>query len=309
MATKSEIAAQRMADTTFGIEIETVGASRGRVAKAVIDGLATVNIVATCTELTGYAGSDLYKVRMADGREWTVMRDGSLADGGAEIVSPILKQADMPALQAIVRAVRAAGARSRSEDNCGIHVHVGMVNADAVVVARLAKLVARVDDVLRDAIRLDPRRGDYAKKLPEAFVRNVGNPSDATQLRAAWAKHVGGGFYNPSRYDRTRYHGLNLNSWFVRGTAEFRYFNGTLHAGEIRAYVTFCLAMVAKAHAGTVASTPLKVTNGDARHAFYVFLQRHAGLGLKGKDNHAVLHHLTKNLPGTCPDHSAAEAA
>ena len=42
---------------------------------------------------------------------------------------------------------------------------------------------------------------------------------------------------SPQRYDQTRYHGLNLNSLFFRGTIELRYFKGTLHAGEVKAYL------------------------------------------------------------------------
>ena len=35
------------------------------------------------------------------------------------------------------------------------------------------------------------------------------------------------------------------NSLFFRGTIELRYFNGTLHAGEVKAYVQLALAMAA----------------------------------------------------------------
>lgn len=306
--TPAEAAAAIMAETTFGIEIETVGRSIATVAAAVVAGLATVGTAARYSAGTGYRGCD--EVLLDDGRAWQVMRDGSLENGGAEIVSPILKgAADMAALQAIVRAVRACGAVSSASRNCGIHVHVGLVNAAPVVVARLAKLTNRIDAVLRQAIAIGANREHYARPLPAAFVRNVGNPTTRTELQASWTRHVAGGYYMPSRYDGSRYHGCNLNSWFVRGTAEFRYFNGTLHAGEVRAYVTLCLALVAKAHAGNVASTPLRAhRTGGVRKAFYQFLLHHGGLGLKGEANKAVLHHLTKHLPGTAPNHAAAAA-
>lgn len=38
---------------------------------------------------------------------------------------------------------------------------------------------------------------------------------------------------------------LNLHSFFQKGTVEFRLFNSTLHAGKIKAYVQFCLALSA----------------------------------------------------------------
>ena len=46
-------------------------------------------------------------------------------------------------------------------------------------------------------------------------------------------------------YNQTRYHALNLHSFFSKSTVEFRLFNSTLHAGKIKAYVQFCLALSA----------------------------------------------------------------
>ena len=46
-------------------------------------------------------------------------------------------------------------------------------------------------------------------------------------------------------YNDTRYHGVNLHSYFSKGTVEFRLFNSTLHAGKIKAYIQFCLAVSA----------------------------------------------------------------
>ena len=56
--------------------------------------------------------------------------------------------------------------------------------------------------------------------------------------------HYWGGV-NHSHYNETRYHALNLHSFFSKGTVEFRLFNSTLHAGRIKAYIQFCLAMSA----------------------------------------------------------------
>ena len=53
------------------------------------------------------------------------------------------------------------------------------------------------------------------------------------------------GGINHQHYNSTRYHALNLHSFFQKGTVEFRLFNSTLHAGKIKAYVQFCLALSA----------------------------------------------------------------
>ena len=44
-------------------------------------------------------------------------------------------------------------------------------------------------------------------------------------------------------YDYSRYHALNLHSVFSKGTIEFRMFNSTLHAGEVKSYIQLCLAI------------------------------------------------------------------
>lgn len=44
-------------------------------------------------------------------------------------------------------------------------------------------------------------------------------------------------------YCPARYRGINLHSFFTGKGIEFRLFNGTTHAGKIKSYVQFCLAM------------------------------------------------------------------
>lgn len=290
---------------TFGVEIETVGLSRERVAEKVADALvATYGGQVRITTARGFSSSTTYQVTTEDGRVWSVMRDGSLLDGGAEIVTPVLRYTDLEALQAVVRAVRKGGARSKHEDNCGIHVHVGLVDAEPAVVGRLAKLVSKVDGLVRQSLQVAPRRADYCKPLPEAFVAAVKPTMTKAQLATAWGGAVYGADIEagraPSRYDSTRYRGLNLNSWFYRGTVEFRYFNGTLHAGEVKAYVQFCLGMVAKAV--TSSSIASERRGAEVAASPYVsmntFLARRRGLNLTGPEFATMRLHMTKLLTG-----------
>ena len=80
----------------------------------------------------------------------------------------------------------------------------------------------------------------------QLLISSVGARLDARRVRslddmkAAW---YGDADAHANRYHHSRYHGLNLNSLFYRGTVEFRYFNGSLHAGEVKSYVLFCLAL------------------------------------------------------------------
>lgn len=130
------------------------------------------------------------------------------------------------------------------------------------------------------------------------------------ELSAAWY-----GYQNtrPTRYDSSRYHGLNLNSLFFRGTIEFRYFNSTLHAGEVKAYVPLGLALAANALTSKAASSKRRdLDPATAKYDFRVVMLR---LGLIGDELKTARLHLMKRLAGSAAwkrgrrDRSAAAVA
>ena len=242
----------------YGVEIEfDGGASRQTVAGA-------VQSVVGGT-ISGYNN---YTVTSADGRKWEVVYDGSV--GGGEVVSPILQgSADLETVQAIARAMRRCGAYSN--ERCGIHVHVDGGAFDDVQVKNFVRIVGRFEPVLIAAANVHPSRQRWAEPMLDA-VKSVGNISNKTinknVIKGAWYgahSHLDSSDeYSISRkYHRSRYRGINLHSFFYRGTIEYRYFNGTLHAGKIAAYVNLCLAFAAKAiDAKQVTSAPAEVATG-----------------------------------------------
>jgi hypothetical protein len=278
-------------EQTFGIEIETVGASRETVAGAVH----TV------------VGGTLRGTEVIDrqGRTWKVVRDGSLANGGAEVVSPILRYPDLEELQAVVRAIRACGAKA--DASCGIHVHVGAQPHTARSLANLAKQVNKNEALLVAALQVLPnRQGRYARLVDQTFLGRIvaRAPRTLDELNTAWY-----GFHNPSptHYDQTRYHGLNLHNVWYRGTVEFRWFNGTLHAGKVKAYVQLCLAISAKALNSRSASHAPKPVAGSAKYDLRVWL---LNLGLIGDEFKTARLHLTQHLAGSAAwKHGRPQAA
>ena len=116
-------------------------------------------------------------------------------------------------------------------------------------------------------------------------------------LRSKWySSHGSDWTYARNRkYDSTRYHGVNLHSFFYRGTVEFRWFEATLHAGKVKAYVTFVLALAARAQNAKVSSRARAGFDpATARKLFAGFLGR---LGLNGPEFKNVRMHLMANLP------------
>ena len=93
-----------------------------------------------------------------------------------------------------------------------------------------------------------------------------------------------------------RYHGVNLHNVWYRGTVEFRWFEGTLHAGKIKAYVQLVLAVAAKSLNGRAASSRKRAFNPQsARYDFRVFLLH---LGLIGDEFKTARKHLLEAMPG-----------
>ena len=270
----------------FGIEIETVGLDKLQIAYAIQKALG------------GRVGgsSSRATVTLADGREWKVVSDGSLSGSvNGEIVSPILCYADLEGLQNVVREVRTAG--GRADDSCGIHIHVGAERFDGRALANLIRMMNKHELIIEKALGISERRlGQYCRRVNSAVMERLDRTRPATLegVNQAWY----GSFRSyADRYDATRYHGLNINSFFVRKTVEFRLFNGTLHAGEVKAYVQLCLALAAKAMKAKSASGKKRTyAPASGRYDMRVIL---LGLGLIGEEFATARLHLTKRLGGS----------
>lgn len=274
---------------TFGIEIETVGKSRPVVADAI------------ATALNGTArwvgGTyDTVEVTMLDGRTWKVMRDGSLNChlGGAEVVSPICRYEDIEMVQTVVRAVRACGAKV--DASCGLHVHIGAKELGVAGVVNLAKMVAKNQDIIHHALGIAPRRLErWCKPVPTAFLARLdaAKPTTFEELNVCW---YGRSNPNPHHYDDSRYHGLNLHNVWFRKTVEFRWFESTLHAGEVKAYLQLCYALAMAARAKRCTSAAARTFNAEtAKYDWRVVLLR---LNLIGEEFATARLHLQKRLEG-----------
>lgn len=282
----------RIQDLPFGVEIETIGQTRERVAEAIR------SVVGGAVRHDVASALDPWQVAASDGRIWKVVADGSLqtvpSHLRAEIVTPVLGYEDLPALQAVVRAARAAG--SRCDASCGLHCHVSADAFDGRTLGNLAKLVYKQEALIFAALRVRQARLDrYTKPIPAEFIQRIERerPRTRDELNQLWY-----GFQNthPERYHSSRYHAVNLHSVFYRNTVEYRMGEGTLHAGRIKAYVQFVLALTAKALNSRAASSRKRTFEpASARYDFRVFLLR---LGMVGNEFKTARKHLLAAMPG-----------
>lgn len=275
----------------FGIEIETIRRTRDDVANAM------QRVVGGTVRYRG-GGYDTWELTDSRGRIWKVVSDASLVSVSeryrAEIVSPVLAYDDLSMLQDIVRAVRGMGATV--DAHCGIHIHVDASAFDGRTLANLAKLIYKQEALILTALGIrEERLHRFTRPISPQLIEQIERrrPRTREELNTIWY-----GYHNqqPQHYDATRYHGVNLHNVWYRGTVEFRWFEGTLHAGKIRAYVQLVLAVAAKALNGRSASSQRRTLDARcSRYDFRVFLLR---LGLIGNEFKTARRHLLASLSG-----------
>ena len=249
---------------------------------------------------------------MPDGRRWTVESDGSVTDPSAEVVSPVCRWEDIEMVQTVVRALRKAGAKVDS--TCGIHIHIGLGEHTPRTLRNLVNIINAKEDLLTQALGISySRRERWCKPVEPAFLEalNCRKPATMDAFAELWYKHSGGSSCDWRRcasrhYDGSRYHLLNLHAAFSTErparTIEFRAFNATLHAGEIKSYIQLCMAISALALHSKSASSARPETD-NPKYTFRCWLLR---LGFIGEEFETARMHLTKRLPGNAAWRRAA---
>lgn len=294
-----------MRNQRFGVEIEMTGLTRNAAAKVLAKHFHT--------EATYVGGTyDTYTVSDEDSRRWKIVSDASIQcesrngsragrQYSVEMVTPICRYADIETIQELIRELRKAGARVNS--SCGIHIHVDATPHTAKTLRNIVNIVAAKEDLLYKALQVNVSRENYCRKADTRFLDalNKSRPGDMRTLEGLW-------YQGPSRrgihYDASRYHALNLHSVFSKGTIEFRLFNSTLHAGEVKSYIQLCLAVSYQALVQKRASVA-RTTSSNEKYTFRTWLLR---LGLIGDEFKTARQHLLKHLEGNIAWKDPAQA-
>jgi len=239
----------------FGVEIELTGITRRKAANVIAEYYGTSSSNAG----TYY---DVFTAYDNKGRIWKAMSDGSIRptqkvnghqisadrDYSCEVVTPILQYEDIEDLQKIIRALVANGAVANS--SCGIHVHVDGANHTPQSLTRLLNFAIGRQDLFYEALNIGDRENRWCHKISRSLLKAMKNDDCKTNhsMEQIWYSKANDNYdggISHEHYNATRYHGINLHAFFTKGTVEFRLFNGTTHAGKIKAYIQFCLAMSA----------------------------------------------------------------
>lgn len=280
---------------TFGVEIETTGLTRLKTALALCGALQVESMAALTIDTDTY---NTHRVKDAQGRVWKVMADGSIqTDGGqaCEVVTPPLTWADMPILQEVIRALRKAGAKVNA--SCGVHIHIGVAGWTPAQLVNLCGLFNRQEDLIYHALKVQATRVQrWCKKNDAAFIKRCARVRTMTDLKKAW---YGDSHNHPIHYDPSRYRGLNLHNIWYRPqspTVEYRLFEATLHAGEIKAMVALVLSMANRAkNQSRIVAKHKPFDPACAKYDMRVFMIK---LGLIGPEYANIREHLIKHCQG-----------
>lgn len=285
---------------TFGIEIELTGISRENAAKVI------ANEFGTTARYVG-AGYDAWVAKEPSGEVWKIVNDSSLKpekkegkrvvraeeNYRVEVVSPICKYDDIEKVQTIIRALRRAGAFANK--SCGIHIHIGKEKFTAKTLRNLVNIMASKEDLIYRALKIDEYRAiRYCRKVNKNFLEklNKTKPNTINALENLWYEGWEGN--RTMHYHSSRYHGLNFHTVFQGKTIEFRLFNGTTHAGKIKSYIQFCMAICHQALIQKSASSKKTQTTNE-KYTFRTWLLR---LGLIGEEFETARFHLLSELEG-----------
>lgn len=237
----------------FGVEVEFTGITREMAARAVQEVVGGT--------ISGPRRDAYYTRTIKDSqrRTWKVMRDSSISPkmnvGSAnpdeyrvEFVTPPIKYEDIETLQNIIRKFKEIGGVPHS--SCGIHIHIDGANHTATSLRRMVNFILSRQEIIYEALNIGARKDRWCRPICKKLYDTMKKESNLTKDKAEqiWYSEANDNYWggvNHNHYNETRYHALNLHSFFSKGTVEFRLFNSTLHAGRIKAYIQFCLAMSA----------------------------------------------------------------
>lgn len=226
----SQIKVAMKTNRTFGVEIETFGAS----APKVVHSMAKRGLACSAQQYN----HDTCPT-------WKIVPDASIADDsgrtrtGFELVSPVLSgEEGMAQLKKAIESLRVNDAQANR--SCGLHVHVYIGDLEIERVKSLVKQLVR-DEVLLDLFLAPNRLTNY---YAQSNLK-TGGPIDTKEHHDETYGRMFDRIDQATTVDqvlaaiqpRGRYYKINLCAYARQGTIEFRAKECTLEYDEIMAWV------------------------------------------------------------------------
>ncbi len=168
----------------------------------------------------------------------TSVRGKTHTKHGAELTSPILH--GIEGLVQVFKALQFLGSIEGIDidASCGFHVHHGVdpQSYNCKELQQLVRIVSQYEDYFYLLIPGDRQNTATCRPIEidvEAFLKICKSDAGGKNCRMKELWYSPENRYDPEsgkncRYDKTRYHGLNLHSYWYRSTIEFRYHSAVL---------------------------------------------------------------------------------
>jgi hypothetical protein len=228
------------------------------------------------------------------GKFWKAEQDGSLqfrGSRGVEFVSPKLRGKEgLDNITETCKRIKAMG--GRTNDTCGLHIHVEFPTDSIDAMRRLTKLVARFEVGIFASTGTPQRaRNGFCKPIKD-LMKTLNWASASHKEHVSWHR----GF-------RDRYQMLNWTN-LIDGrfnAVEFRAFSGTVNPKKIAAWIRICLTLVQMALDGVepdwdINPTTLQNTTGTLGESNLRCLFFYCWKGQRSKKQYGELHHETYTL-------------
>ncbi|NBR70726.1 MAG: hypothetical protein EBT75_01295 [Proteobacteria bacterium] len=233
-----------MQDRTFGIELEFTGRYKHDTANAIAQALGVPHIHSMGYHSLSCETCGRHIPESERYSQWRVERDGSVTqfrgggEWGGEVVSPVLKLADLPIVEKVLRAMRTPtesmghGFAATTNRRCGLHIHVFTKDLTKTQRANIVRRWAALDQSVMQTLVAVSRRGNYycmpmsSQEVDRvAFFLENGNSAALETVTQ-------------------KYRSLNVLPFKKIGTFEFRLHQGTLNFSKVKNWVTLLLAFV-----------------------------------------------------------------
>jgi hypothetical protein len=183
--------------------------------------------------------------------ECGIEEDGSLDDGGVEVVTPpaSLDEAERIITESCNALKEADFVINRT---CGLHVHVDArdFKSDTKKLSHLLRTVYAVEDVIFSMLPPSRWNSNWCERLSKKYgFDDFKKTMTLADFEKKWYLNATEEEIEKSKGSKhdckgTRYHGLNLHSTMYRGTVEFRYHSGSMEPSKILSWAGLLLALV-----------------------------------------------------------------
>tara|TARA_R100000808_G_scaffold9913_1_gene26899 strand:- start:18853 stop:20883 length:2031 start_codon:yes stop_codon:yes gene_type:complete len=179
-------------------------------------------------------------------RNWRVVNDASLNDGGVEFknIRPVRGDYIEVGLLQLENA-------SKDQDfwvdsSCGIHVHMDardfkwreLRSLLMIINCVEAPIIQSLPEIRRDSKYCKVIDKDYGSSLGnEHIYKSINNLRELVNFSYRELSNVDPG---EDRYNGSRYRGTNIHSRFFHGTIEFRYHEGSISAAPVMSWIHLC---------------------------------------------------------------------